>query len=90
MPFERTMLNSIVEQCRIQGNELPWIEFKVNNYDPQEVGEYISAISNSAALFNQSTGFVVWGIDDKTHEFVGTTFDPKNSKVGNQVKILIN
>lgn len=33
--------------------ENEWIEFKINNDDPYIVGEYISALSNSAALWNK-------------------------------------
>jgi len=83
MPFQENMINEIVEQCRLQSSESPWIEFKVNNSDPQDIGEYVSALSNSAALFNQATAFMIWGIDDSTHNIVGTNFDPSITKVGN-------
>lgn len=84
MPFQKNMINSIVEEARKYLYEQPWIEFKHNNYDPQEIGEYISALSNTAALFNQEHAFLIWGIDDKTHEIVGTTFIPQETKIGNQ------
>jgi len=32
----------------------------------------------------QSKGFLVYGIDDKTHEIIGTHFKPKQEKIGNQ------
>ena len=84
MPFQSTDVNDIVRQCLLQDREIPWLEFKVNNCDPQEIGEYVSALSNSAALFNQSQAFLIWGIDDKTHDVVGTNFNPPKAKVGNQ------
>lgn len=84
MPFNVNMINSIIEEARRQSYELPWIEFKHNNYIPQEIGEYISALSNTAALFNQEHAFMIWGIDDKTHEVLGTTFCPQAERVGNQ------
>ncbi len=62
--------------------ELEWLEFKVGNEDA--VGEYISAIANSAALVGRPRGFVIWGITDDTHEVVGTGFDPLVKKVGNE------
>ena len=34
----------------------------------QEIGEYVSALSNSAALHDKSSGFIIWGVDDKTHQ----------------------
>lgn len=64
--------------------ETEWVEFKVNNSDPNEIGEYISALSNSAALLRQSSGFLIWGIEDGTHNTVGTTFKPKLAKAKNQ------
>ena len=65
-------------------NETEWVEFKVNNDKPQEIGEYISAISNSACILNKDFGYVVWGINDKTHEIIGTKFSPKKMKVRNE------
>jgi len=61
MPFQNNTINDLIEQCRLQNSETPWIEFKLNNSDPQEIGEYISALSNSAALFNQAHAFLIWG-----------------------------
>ena len=68
MPFQSSMINSIIEECRLQGNELPWIEFKENNCDPQMIGEYISALSNTATLFGRSNAFLIWGVSDDSHE----------------------
>lgn len=84
MPFQKNMINSVIEEARKYLYEQPWIEFKHNNYDPKEIGEYISALSNTAALFNQEHAFMIWGIDDKTHEIVGTSFIPQETKIGNQ------
>ena len=64
--------------------ETEWVEFKINNVNPQEIGEYISALSNSACLHNQPCGYLVFGVQNKTHKIVGTHFKPKNEKVGNE------
>lgn len=64
--------------------ETEWLEFKVNNGDPQEIGEYISALSNSACLTDNRHGYLIYGVEDKTHEVVGTTFLPKSAKHKNQ------
>ena len=84
MPFQKNMINSIIEESRKYLYEQPWIEFKHNNSDPQDIGEYISALSNTAALFNQEHAFLIWGIDDHTHDIIGTSFIPQETKVGNQ------
>lgn len=60
--------------------ETEWAEFKHNNSDPQLIGEYLSAISNSAALESQPFGYIVWGIEDGTHNVVGTSFKPRQQK----------
>lgn len=76
MPFDRNIIEDIVNESRSHAAELPWIEFKTNNCNPQVIGEYVSALSNTAALFNQEHGFLIWGVDDATHEITGTTFVP--------------
>ncbi|MFJ7859859.1 ATP-binding protein [Peribacillus sp. NPDC097206] len=77
-------LCSLVDDFRELQNENEWVEFKVNNEDPQMIGEYISALSNSACLHDQKFGYLIYGIDDNTHEVVGTKLAPRTKKVGNQ------
>ena len=65
--------------------ETEWVEFKHNYPEPQMIGEYLSALSNSAALEGQPFGYIVWGIEDGTRNIVGTTFKPRSQKgVGNE------
>ncbi len=52
--------------------ETPYVEFKVNDADPDMIGERISAISNMALLSDEPYGYIVWGIEDETHSIVGT------------------
>ncbi|MCL2654496.1 MAG: putative DNA binding domain-containing protein [Coriobacteriia bacterium] len=63
--------------------ETEWVEFKHDNADPTGIGEYISALANSATLHDKNKAYVVWGIDDKTHEILGTTFNPHKAKSNN-------
>ena len=84
MPIQFNMVNDIIENARKNPSELPWIEFKTNNCNPELIGEYISALANTAALYNQENAFMIWGIDDQTHELIGTSFDPQKEKVGTQ------
>jgi ATP-dependent DNA helicase RecG len=66
-------------------SETEWVEFKHSNSDPQQIGEYLSALSNAAALCNQPFGYMAWGIEDGSHHIVGTTFRPRHQKaVGNE------
>ena len=77
-------LKSLVHELALLSNETEWVEFKVNNKDPQLIGEYISALSNSAALEGKKYAYLLWGIDDATHEIVGTSFEPRKFKKGNE------
>jgi ATP-dependent DNA helicase RecG len=74
----------LIEELRALPQESEWVEFKVNNSKPDEIGEYISALSNSACLENKEFGYLVYGIEDKTHKIAGTDFTPKAKKIGNQ------
>jgi ATP-dependent DNA helicase RecG len=66
--------------------ELPWLEFKVGtgSITNEQIGEYISALSNGAAIANKPFGYIIWGIQDKTHLWVGTDFNFSKAKQGNQ------
>lgn len=77
-------LHHLVEHLRSLPSETEWLEFKHNKVDPQEMGECISALSNGAALHRQGRTFALWGIEDGTHNLVGTTFQPRVMKVGNE------
>lgn len=63
-----------VVQSLIQYNaEEEWFEFKENWFEHHAIGEYISAISNAAALRGKESGYFIWGVNNETHEIVGTT-----------------
>jgi predicted HTH transcriptional regulator len=72
----------IFDLCARQDEE-EWFEFKENWFEPNQLGEYISAISNVAAVFGKENGYMVWGINDVTHEIVGTNFN-FNKSINNE------
>lgn len=75
---------SIINRLRNAPYEGTWYEFKSNLQDPTKIGEYLSALANSAALSDEEFGYLVWGIDDSNHEVIGTTFDHEKVRKGNQ------
>ncbi len=77
-------LAALLHELASMPGETEWVEFKVNNWAPEDIGEYLSAIANSAALHGKNKGYIVWGVADKTHALVGTTFKPRCEKVGNE------
>lgn len=64
----------VLELCGYE-DEQEWFEFKVDWFEPDTLGEYVSAISNAAAFHRRKYGFFVWGIENETHEIVGTKFN---------------
>ncbi len=68
-------LDKLVNELRKHPTETQWIELKHNNYEPNMIGKDISALSNSAAIHEKSYAYMLWGIDDTTHEIVGTDYN---------------
>ncbi len=78
----------LIERLRRESGESEWLEFKHDYYEPQLIGEYLSALANSACILGKNVGYLVFGINDTTHEVVGTQFDPITAKKGNQNLLL--
>lgn len=84
MNLSEEYLKSLVRELIAMPKETEWIEFKHNNDDPKEIGEYISALSNSAALCGKASAYLLWGIENSTHAIIGTEFEPYLMKKGNE------
>lgn len=77
------LIGLVRELCKLP-QETEWLEFKENIVEPQEIGEYLSALANSAALAGKASAYLVWGIENATHRVVGTRFTPIKTKIGNE------
>ena len=75
---------ALVRSLAEMPTETEWVEFKRNIQEPEHIGEYISALSNSAALKGKPHAYMVWGVSDDEHAIVGTTFNPFTQKKGNE------
>lgn len=73
-------LIALLDRLRAEPRETEWLEFKANRHEPQALGEYLSALANSACLLGMPRGYLVFGIEDGSHAVVGTTFDPLAEK----------
>lgn len=74
----------LVEKLCRHDSETEWIEFKANNSNPEMIGQRISALANSACRLGIPTAYMVWGIDDETHEVVGSSFRYRLERRGNE------
>ncbi len=59
---------NLLNTLRSQTTETEWLEFKENKIDPEEIGEYISALSNSSCLHDKTAAYLIFGIADKTQK----------------------
>lgn len=73
------------EQIESIKKENRYLEFKSNYQDADQIGKYISALSNGACLDGQDFGYLYFGVQDETLEVIGTSFKPSVVKAqGNQ------
>jgi ATP-dependent DNA helicase RecG len=77
-------LKTLLDELRGLPKETEWVEFKVNNPNPHEIGERISGIANSCCLLDRPHGYIVWGVENEAHLVVGTQFKPRVEKHGNE------
>lgn len=75
---------ALVQELRKSPRETECLEFKRNDAEPQKIGEYLSALANAAAYNDKDCAYLIWGIDDATHDITGTRFSPSAKKKGNE------
>ncbi|HEY3283118.1 MAG TPA: ATP-binding protein [Armatimonadota bacterium] len=81
---DHASLQALLRRLLQQPRESGWLEFTRSNSSPEEIGQYVSALANSAALAGMEYAYLVWGVDDATHEVVGTTFRVQSARKGNE------
>lgn len=59
------------------------VEFKQagSDYSTDKIGEYFSALSNEANLHGLERAWLVFGVHDKTHAIVGTSYRPQPARL---------
>ena len=77
-------IKNLIRELISLPSETEWVEFKHNNDEPQMIGEYISALGNSATLWGRPKAYLLWGVDDASHKILGTRFDYRDRKKGSE------
>ena len=78
-------LIELIDELSALPKENEWVEFKTGNVTTNDkLGQYISGLSNAACIANQSFAYLVFGINDATHNVEGTNYKFKNRKEGNE------
>lgn len=87
--MDHASLQALLTRLRAEHDETEWVEFKAGRYTPQVLGEYLSALANSACIHGKPRGYLVFGVENATRAVVGTAFDPRREKgKGNQDLLL--
>ncbi len=82
------LLNTLATLLRLP-REQGTVEFKSNLVEPEDIGQYLSALANTAALQGHGRAWLVWGVADGSHAVKGAAFDPFKRKVGgNQALVM--
>lgn len=73
-------LTNILDSLLILPAETEVVEFKraERNFDDRDLGQYFSALSNEANLKGRPCAWLVFGVENHTHEVVGSQY--KNSR----------
>lgn len=74
--IHQQLLEGLIKQPK----ESEWVEFKHNFHSAEEIGQRISALSNGACIHNQNYGYLVFGVEDASHQVIGTNFRAKQAK----------
>lgn len=82
--YTNKSLIELVDVLYQEITENNWLKFKKEFISNKDMGKDISALSNGACLCGRPFGYLIFGVDDKTHEIKGTTFDYRNQKQGNE------
>ena len=77
-------LNLLIKKLTSLPTETEWLEFKHNNFDPAMIGSDISALANSAAYRGKDKAYMIWGVNNETHEILGTDYNRFSKLVNNQ------
>ena len=79
-------VEQLVSALLMEQEESPWLEFKSGNFNPEMIGEDISAIANGATLSDRSCGYMLWGVENDTRKIVAAKLrdDFRKIKKGGQ------
>ncbi|MDQ7280962.1 putative DNA binding domain-containing protein [Stenotrophomonas sp. Sm6012] len=77
-PEQTQLLNGLIATWE---NEV--VEFKQasNDYSTDDIGKYFSALANEANLRGTESGWLVFGVNNKTRAVVGTDYRPQEERL---------
>ncbi len=88
MSFELHDGEAFISHLCEMPNETPWLEFKVDTFNAETVGKYVSGMANAAMLARKQHAFMVWGVENDTHQIVGTEIRLGKAKGSGNTELL--
>lgn len=83
--YQTLDLIALVDKLRLNTKtETEWLEFKSNYLSAENIAKDISALSNGATLLGRPFAYLIFGIDDSTHDVIGTTYNYRKEKKGHE------
>lgn len=73
-----TLLGNLIAHWE---NEVVEFKHASNDYRTDDIGRYFSALANEANLRNQERGWLIFGVDDKSRQAVGTDYRPEPERL---------
>lgn len=74
----------LIESLCAEPRETEWLEFKLNRFEANDCGRYISALANAAMFHEKERAYLIFGVDDDTHEILGTEVRLRDQRIGNE------
>ena len=68
-------IKDVIKNLTALKYEEEWFEFKENWFNTDGIGEYISSLSNAAAMKGREEAYLIWGVRNDTHEITGSSFN---------------
>lgn len=79
--YQTLDLIALVDKLRLNNKtETEWLEFKSNYLSVENIAKDISALSNGATLLGRPFAYLIFGIDDSTHDVIGTAYNYRKEK----------
>lgn len=81
--YSEKEINKILDKLLSMTHETEVVEFKRvdNTYSESDIGKYFSALSNEANLKGLQKAWLVFGVDNKTHNLTDTHFKPSRASL---------
>ena len=90
--MSQEQLKNLLNELISLPSENEWVEFKkaTTNFHFNNIGKYFSALSNEANLKGKECGWLIFGVEDKTRDIIGTRYRMKRQDLDSLKREIAN